>query len=339
MVDIISTINTIFALMHSKGSAFTTMFVPDGFDLLMALGVIVAVWHGFLALLDGDFPNFYANLFRHMVKCAILMAILTGWSSTVHTYIVGGMQQMADRITGGDSSITNVATIGLSAISTLVNGPRKQATAPCETVPSTTPDGQIIPGVTQQDCSGGAAVGAGASNSLSAIGYLLKNLPLVILTVLLKGIAILCIALMILFYMIFVQMGSLLLDVAFLVGPVLIPWYVLSAMDFLFDSWLRFTISAGLYKVIAAAMMVFTSAIVPGMQTFMASVATTNGVAGDEYYATSYLASIGLAIVCGLGAFMMWQVPDIAGRLTGGGTGASSRGLIGSTMRLIPGLR
>jgi hypothetical protein len=335
--DLISTINGVFNAMQSRSSGLTTLFVPDGFALLLTLGFIMCAWHTLLMLLDGDFPNFYANLLRHTVKVAVLLIMLNGWSGEFHNYVVGGMQKMSDRISGG-SSMGQVSTVALNAISTIVEGPRKQATAPCETVPDVTPDGQIIAGVTHQDCGGVAAPkAAGIGDALTAMGYFLKNLPLVIVTIVVKVFAIIALALEILFYIVFVQMGGLLLDLAFMIGPVLIPWYVLPAGEFMFDSWLRFTISAGLYKVIATAMMALTAATVPTMQALVSQVQNDNGVPSDAYYGTAYLAAIGLAIVAILGTWMMWQVPDIAGRLVAGGTGASARGLPKALAQFLPG--
>lgn len=335
--DLISTINSVFTAMQSRSSGLTTLFVPDGFALLFTLGFILCAWHTLLMLLDGDLPNFYANLLRHLVKVAVLLIMLNGWSGEFHNYIVGGTQQMADRISGG-SGVGQVSTVALGAISAIVEGPRKQATAPCETVPDLTPDGQIIAGVTHQDCGGVAApTSSGVGDALTAIGYFLKNLPLVIVTILVKMLAIIALVLEIIFYIVFVQMGGLLLDLAFMIGPVLIPWYVLPAGEFMFDSWLRFTISAALYKVIATAMMALTAATVPSMQALVSQVQNSNGVPSDAYYGTAYLAAIGLAVVAILGTWMMWQVPDIAGRLVGGSTGASARGLPKALTQFMPG--
>ncbi|WP_232343277.1 type IV secretion system protein [Burkholderia pseudomallei] len=165
------------------------------------------------------------------------------------------------------------------------------------------------------------------SAGLSSIWTLIRNLPLILLTFLAKALAIAAIVLMTLIFVVAVQFGSFLLDIAFCLGPVLIPWYVLPASEFLFDGWLRFTISAGLFKVVAWLMMaIVESGALPGIQGLVQQAAAQSGTNSDAYYATNYLAMLALALVCGVGAFMMWQVPDIAKSLVSGGAGGGLRG-------------
>lgn len=95
MDDILSTINQLFAAVQSAGSSLENLFVSDGIDLLAALGLIVATWHTLLWLLDGDFPNYFSMMLRHVVKVAVLLLILTTWSGTVHSYFVSNMQTLS----------------------------------------------------------------------------------------------------------------------------------------------------------------------------------------------------------------------------------------------------
>ncbi|AFT85990.1 type IV secretion system protein [Paraburkholderia phenoliruptrix] len=322
MNDVISVLNTLFATMQAKGMNLQTLFLSDGLDLLAALGLVMATWHVFLWLLEGDFPGFFANLFRHLIKCAVILVLLTAWSTTVHSYFVDNMQTMASRVSGGDGNPGDLLRALVNAASTIMQGVRTEAAQVCEEVPDVTPEGVVIPNTEHQEC--GAANDADANSAgLSSIWTLIRNLPLVLLAFLAKALAIIAITLMTLIFVVVVQFGSFLLDIAFCLGPVLIPWYVLPAGEFLFDGWLRFTISAGLFKVVAWLMMAIVySGVLPGIQGLVQQTATQSGANSDAYYATNYLAMLALALVCGVGAFMMWQVPDIAKGLISGGGGA-----------------
>ncbi|MFT4066694.1 type IV secretion system protein [Paraburkholderia sp.] len=322
MNDVISVLNALFAAMQAKGTSLQTLFLSDGMDLLAALGLVMATWHVFLWLLEGDFPGFFANMFRHLIRCAVILVLLTAWSSTVHSYFVDNMQTMASRVSGGEGNPGDLLRALVNAASTIMQGVRTEAAQVCEQVPDITPDGVVIPNTDHQVC--GAANDAGANSAgLDSIWTLVKNLPLILLAFLAKALAVIAIALMTVIFVVVVQFGSFLLDIAFCLGPVLIPWYVLPAGEFLFNGWLRFTISAGLFKVVAWLMMaIVNSGVLPGIQSLVQQAAAQNGTNSDAYYATNYLAMLALALVCGVGAFMMWQVPDIAkGLVSGGGAG------------------
>ncbi|MDR8398466.1 type IV secretion system protein [Paraburkholderia sp. USG1] len=333
MNDVISVLNTLFSTMQTTGTGLQTLFLSDGIDLLAALGLIMATWHVFLWLLEGDFPGFFANLFRHLIRCAVILVMLTTWSSTVHSYFVDNMQTMATRVSGGQGNPGDLLRTLVNAASTIMQGVRTQAAQVCQDVPDVTPEGVVIPNTNHQECGSTSDAGANSAG-LSSIWTLVKNLPLILLAFLAKALAVIAITLMTLIFVVVVQFGTFLLDIAFCLGPVLIPWYVLPAGEFLFDGWLKFTVSAGLFKVIAWLMMaIVNSGVLPGIQSLVQQAATQNGTNSDAYYATNYLAMLALALVCGVGAYMMWQVPDIAkGLVSGGGAGGLGgfgKGVIG----------
>ncbi|MEX3690349.1 type IV secretion system protein [Paraburkholderia sp. BR14263] len=340
MNDVISVLNALFTAMQAKGTSLQTLFLSDGMDLLAALGLVMATWHVFLWLLEGDFPSFFANMFRHLIRCAVILVLLTAWSSTVHSYFVDNMQTMASRVSGGEGNPGDLLRALVNAASTIMQGVRTEAAQVCEQVPDITPDGVVIPNTDHQVC--GAANDAGANSAgLNSIWTLVKNLPLILLAFLAKALAVIAIALMTMIFVVVVQFGSFLLDIAFCLGPVLIPWYVLPAGEFLFNGWLRFTISAGLFKVVAWLMMaIVNGGVLPGIESLVQQAAAQNGTNSDAYYATNYLAMLALALVCGVGAFMMWQVPDIARALVsgsgGGGSAGFGKGLLGRNVTPKP---
>lgn len=322
MDDILSTINQLFAAVQSAGSSLENLFVSDGIDLLAALGLIVATWHTLLWLLDGDFPNYFSMMLRHVVKVAVLLLILTTWSGTVHSYFVSNMQTMADRVAGGSADSNTLANTLVGAIQTVMSGTRTKSHTVCTDVPDYTLDGGIPTGTSHQDCHD---VNDNALDNTS-FWTAFKTLPVVLLTLLAKAIALIAMVLCVLIFVVVVQMGSILLHIAFCLGPILVPWFVFPPTEFLFENWLRAVIGAGLYKVIAWIMMgLVMKGVVPGFNALLQKVAATNGVGSEIYYNTAYLALIALALVASIGAFLMWQVPAIASTYAGGG-GASLNG-------------
>ena len=322
MDDILSTINQLFAAVQSAGSSLENLFVSDGIDLLAALGLIVATWHTLLWLLDGDFPNYFSMMLRHVVKVAVLLLILTTWSGTVHSYFVSNMQTMADRVAGGSADSNTLANTLVGAIQTVMSGTRTQSHTVCTDVPDYTLDGGIPTGTSHQDCHD---VNDNALDNTS-FWTAFKTLPVVLLTLLAKAIALIAMVLCVLIFVVVMQMGSILLHIAFCLGPILVPWFVFPPTEFLFENWLRAVIGAGLYKVIAWIMMgLVMKGVVPGFNALLQKVAATNGVGSEIYYNTAYLALIALALVASIGAFLMWQVPAIASTYAGGG-GASLKG-------------
>ncbi|WP_374993134.1 type IV secretion system protein, partial [Burkholderia multivorans] len=117
---------------QTTGTGLQTLFLSDGIDLLAALGLIMATWHVFLWLLEGDFPGFFANLFRHLIRCAVILVMLTTWSSTVHSYFVDNMQTMATRVSGGQGNPGDLLRTLVNAASTIMQGVRTQAAQVCQ---------------------------------------------------------------------------------------------------------------------------------------------------------------------------------------------------------------
>lgn len=219
MDDILSTINQLFAAVQSAGSSLENLFVSDGIDLLAALGLIVATWHTLLWLLDGDFPNYFSMMLRHVVKVAVLLLILTTWSGTVHSYFVSNMQTMADRVAGGSADSNTLANTLVGAIQTVMSGTRTQSHTVCTDVPDYTLDGGIPTGTSHQDCHD---VNDNALDNTS-FWTAFKTLPVVLLTLLAKAIALIAMVLCVLIFVVVVQMGSILLHIAFALVPFLCP--------------------------------------------------------------------------------------------------------------------
>lgn len=331
-MDVIGSLNQFFAAMQSAADALQTLFVQDGIDLLAALGGIMTSWYTFLWVLDRDTADYLVRLFRMCVRAMVMLAMLLGWSGVVHNYFVGNMDAMANRVAGGKADMTQLLKSLQQAGEILLNADRQRAAQTCEQVQNTTPDGQVIPG-THQECGAASTPapsdsGSGIGASLSRIGDFFATLPIALVTFLLKGLCFIAMVAMAVAFMVISQLGTFLLDVAFILGPVLIPWFIFPVGEFLFDGWLKSTITAGLYKVIAWIFLVIILAgAVPQVKKFSDAIAQNGSVSAQAYFDANYLPMLGLTFICAIGAFIMWQVPKIAAGYIGGAS-ASADGAV-----------
>jgi type IV secretory pathway VirB6-like protein len=315
--------------MQSAGQGLYTLFLQDGWDLLGLLGLIMTSWYLMIFILEGHMPRFFVSELQMLIKVGVVAFMLTTWTSTTHDFFVGNMQTMASRVAGGDPDASGVLKTLWGGVQSIFSGARQQSAQNCQMVPDTTPEGQVIPGSEHQVCSDVTTPqGSGVST-----WQLLTNLPYVLLMFAAKILA--CIALLVMgfAFVVVIQLGSFLLNISFCLGPVLIPWLVLPQVSYLFDGWLRFTIIAGLYKVVAWILMtLIIKGALPSINAMVQTVATTSASSGADYFASNVITILGLAFVCAIGAFFMWQAPGIASAIVSGAGGVATKGFGGGVI-------
>ena len=340
-MDPITAASQLFQQMQAAGANLYGLFVSDGIDLLMALGSIMLVWHTLLWGLDGHGARWLATVFGLVIRAAIILFMLTTWSGTTRDFFVGNMQQMADRAAGGNANATAVLHTLWGGVQSIFSTARKEAAQNCRMVPDVTTEGFVVPNSMHQECS--APSGAPTSGGLSLdLHDMLANLAYTLLALAAKLIAAVALLMMAFAFVVVIQLGSFLMALAFCLGPVLIPWFLLPATEFLFNGWLRFTVVAGLYKVVAWLMMtIVINGALPTLEAMANQVAQTSGLTGADYFATSVLPILGLAFVACVGAYLMWLVPGIAAGLVSGtgpsGAGGFGTGVIGRNLRQAAG--
>ena len=119
--------------------------------------------------------------------------------------------------------------------------------------------------------------------------------------------------------------GSIILAVA--LAPIMIPFMLAPALSFIFDGWLRFTLGAGMIKVVGAFMIGFTDKIMDGLVGLSAKVAVPPNADYSTIYASSLVVYCGLVLMAGLCAYLMMQVPSLATGVLSGSAGAGFRGM------------
>lgn len=167
-------------------------------------------------------------------------------------------------------------------------------------------------------------------------GKIIINLvnSLVILLYLLATILILYFGM--LAYIVIWGMSQILVAVAKIFAPVMIPWMVLQPTSFLFDGWLRFFITASLYQVVGAVMLKIGNNMITGVASEISKLAAAAGqqdvwanVAAMAQISSMAMLAAGMSLLL---VYMTMQIGQIAQGLVSGGAGFSIRNL-GATMR------
>lgn len=327
-VDPITTINTLFQTMQSVGSSLDGVLVSEGTDLAFKIAYIMSGWYLLQFLVNGGLPDLMASGLNLLMKGAVIAVMLQGWTTDTRILFVNDMEQVAQTVTGGNTDGTAVLQSVWTGIQEIFSGERSNAASPCETVPDVTADGQVLPGTDHSDCT------PKAKSTWQAI----KEFPFLILDTIAKAIAAIALLLMGLVFVLVVQMGSFMLNIAFCLGPILVPWLMFPPLEFLFNGWIKFTITAGLFKIVAWTLMtIVIRGALPSLQTMVTAIGVAQTSPDAATLASQYISMLAVAFVACVGAFMMWKAERIAESLVagggGGGAGGFGGGLIGGGMR------
>jgi hypothetical protein len=241
---------------------------------------------------------------------------------------VNDMEQVAAQVTGGTPDATALLQSVWSGVQEIFSGERANGSSPCETVPDVTADGQVIPGTDHSDCTPKAKSGWQA----------IKEFPFLILNTLAKVIAACALLLLGLVFVLVIQMGSFMLNIGFCLGPILVPWLMFPPLEFLFDGWIKFTITAGLFKVVAWTLMtIVVKGALPSLQAMVTAIGQAQAAPDAATLASQYISMLAMAFVSCVGAFMMWKAEGIAEGLVrgsgSGGAGGFGGGMIGRGLR------
>ena len=100
-----------------------------------------------------------------------------------------------------------------------------------------------------------------------------------------------------------------------IIGPIMIPWMLIPATSFLFDGWLRFMITAGMWKVVGA---IIIALVTPALSD------TAALIAGQQIEETAFgeqtLLAMGCLILAIIFAVMMSKIQELAEALVSGGS-------------------
>ncbi|MCO8402812.1 type IV secretion system protein (plasmid) [Burkholderia cenocepacia] len=292
--------------MISQGNAMGGTLVTTGVEIFGGLVFLklVRMWLEYLL----ESSTFY-DLGRHAIWTTIRIGFISYMLATYTTMagitglFMNGPDYLVQKITG-ESSV-NVFTSGVNQFNTIIN---TMDDAVIKTHGSASAQNAPDSGALQQAWN---AVKTAALDTLQFFSQLID-----------AGIGIfskLALAAALLVYIAIYAIGTLMLYCGIALGPFMIPWKVHTETEFLFDGWMRFTIGAGLYKVVCAIAI----KLVGGSITALVTAVTNLNTSGQTALGYDITASIIVFVLCGFLIFVLWEVPKIASGLVSGNASAS----------------
>ena len=130
-------------------------------------------------------------------------------------------------------------------------------------------------------------------------------------------------------FFVMATIGWLMFLLAALLAPLFIPWLVFAPASWLFDGWLRFSISATLYKIAGAAILAIGNPIILSV---VEKILTKMPSSLDNVAELALAAMLAAAVAVAL-AYLMLQLPSIAQGLVSGSASVKMGSLMSSLGR------
>lgn len=294
--DWLSSFTTAFDPASASAQATVTSLVGMGTSLFWA---IAALYMGFLGLKimfeDGPTSQIGELLNAFLVIGMLFWALQT--YPTMLGYVNTGFSQVAAQIAGGTGA-TDLAWAGFKKI-------MSQALMIFNTMPG-------LPDISLTDIFD-------LENSSRLLTTWFVDLVASVL-------AMLCMTVSAVLFMVIYVYALLMFMVGAVVGPIMLPWYLLSPFKFVAEGWIKFMITAGMYRVVAIAIIAILTPFLSEMQTVMAEQAayfTTNATTADKALLQTHHLFFSVSIlVFSIGVlYMLSKVPEIVSGLLGGAGG------------------
>lgn len=299
-----------------------------GFMLLSVLFGIMFFYQVFLFMLDAD-SKIMVDITKLTMTWAILAAMLAGWTSpiggigptstiSVSGFFLKAIPSISEKFTGGNDATPTIVDLHAAAITSLF-----RVLSPPEESKQKISD-KLINAVPIF----GFSTVAHAISGIAATGNAFENSDFFskVVSVLLLLLAAFFTLWSLLTYVFVLNAGQLMMYVGLGLGPILIPFLLIPKLSFLFDGWLKFMISASLYKVVA-------------VMVGLLAIGTLNVIVGYANAASTsdesiIFLSLMVLFFAMLGKQMMGLADNMASSLASGG---SSSGGAGDSHALIMG--
>lgn len=291
--DWLSSFTTAFDPASASAQATVTSLVGMGTSLFWA---IAALYMGFLGLkiMLNDGPMAQLGELIIAIIAITMVFFPLRYYPTFLGWVNMGFSQIAAQIAGGTGA-TDLAWAGFRKI-------MSQALMIFNTMPG-------LPDVSLKDIFD-------LQNSSKLLTTWLVDLVASIL-------AMLCMTGSAVLFMVIYTYALLMFMVGAVVGPIMLPWYLLSPFKFVAEGWIKFMITAGMYRVVAIAIIAILTPFLNEMQIVMAEQAayfTTNATTADKAMLQTHHLFFSVSIlVFSIGVlYMLAKVPEIVSGLLGG---------------------
>ena len=320
--------------MKITGEGYYTIFVQEGADLATVFFWISLVWLVFKLMISDKHPMVQGELATYFLKTIIVVVMLTNWvapqtvaslgtfgnirsPSSVKSLFVESFDQLQAPIfaKAGMNKGTMVNAIG-SVWATYWKASdergdiRDQARAKAK----------------------GKSWFAWISDSVSLTLDAVTDKVVTFFMSLLVGLAAYLLMGLYLFVIFF---GDVMVIVGMTLGPLMISCLLFKRVEFIFDGWLKFIISAGFYKLIAALVAVLTMGTINTIQTqvnAMYRTATLGAtIENQTLFTGGFLMSITMTLLyLAFGILMMLKVNEMTTSLMRGDFGSGAKAAQGA---------
>jgi type IV secretory pathway VirB6-like protein len=300
-------------------AASSTALVGEGRDLAGVLLLITVSWSLLTWMLSGDGVTALVESFQNMTRYAVVILLLTTWTSTITGFFGSNIDSIGRTLTGSYNSQAAFNSM-FKAASRMFSkeevGGATELNCRNEMLPDASGSGSIPTRV----CDPAPGSSGSGENSASWTDLLLY-FPSIMYGMMLKLVAVIFLGLMMVAYLLAIFMSQALFGIGMSLGPILVPWLIWQRTEFLFDGWLKFMIIAAMTKLVAALMISMVTGIIVALTSLSVAVDSSPMGLAKVDMAVAYI----IAIVAAIGAFMMWQVQGIAQALISGGAGVGSK--------------
>ncbi len=275
-------------LIQNISSSFDPgLLVPEGKFLVNGLGAIAIAWISIKNYLSGEgFNHLIAQIISLIFVVGIVNWTISGADSVV-PQIKAGFDQVARKINPESDVSPAIQKMMGSALSLFADD------APDAATPEAKSAWQRFKG----------AVSSVTDFSISEMFWSIVSGGFKLLTVLL---ILFC---AVAYVGVFI-LSQVLFDIAWFFAPIFVPWLILPSFSWIAQGWFQFLVSAGVTKLVGAAMLGATFTFIQ-KATELAATAENEPVVNFSIYSTTFL-------LMGVMAFLMLQVTNIAGGLLRG---------------------
>ncbi|MDK2126267.1 type IV secretion system protein [Parachitinimonas caeni] len=302
MADMVSVawaaLNSALSVLPGKVAEMSGRTIPAGLGLTGVLSLWALMWHVIDFYAANNFASWTRDTLQTVIRVAILTALLLAYASAngPKGWLVQGADELVMLITG--SSDANPCQIALTQLAKAI---------------------QAVSWMNDVSQSGAADAGLSISayNPMTLLMELHRMLVRLLLIGLLSGLLTICGVVYCGIYL----LSNLTLSIAIIMGPLMLPWLLMERFEWLADSWIKFSIGAALYKVVAAILfMLGTELVIPAQTTAKLLSQQLALETGTKAYSpmVDLFAAAPVVMILMLVIMMMSSAPSIAANLLSG---------------------